>query len=92
MTLVGVLTARDEEVYRVVEAISKRVEKRHVLGLGVREENFVDQRRIEALRASGEEIELPKHPARVRIWSSASWRNCGEDQRKGQPRTAMRTV
>ncbi|KAI0250505.1 hypothetical protein BJV78DRAFT_551731 [Lactifluus subvellereus] len=49
-TLIGVLTARDEEVHRLVEAISKRIEKRHALGVSDDADNFADQRRIEALR------------------------------------------
>ena len=48
--LIGVLTARDEEVFRLVQVISKRISKRHASGLADHEENFVDQRRIEALR------------------------------------------
>ena len=48
--LIRVLTTRDEEVFKLIEAISKRIEKRHALGLADHEENFVGQRRIEALR------------------------------------------
>ena len=64
--LIDVLTARDEEVYRLVEAISKRIEKRHALGLADHEENFVDQRRIEALR--GEQ----NFPSVLRLFSAYS--------------------
>jgi len=66
VTLIGVLTARDEEVYRLVEAISRRIEKRHALGLADHEENFVDQRRIEALR--GEQ----NFPSALRLFTAAS--------------------
>jgi pentatricopeptide repeat protein len=66
VTLIGVLTARDEEVYRIVEAISRRIEKRHALGLADHEENFVNQRRIEALR--GEQ----NFPSALRLFTAAS--------------------
>lgn len=66
VTLIGVLAARDEEVYRFVEAISRRIEKRHALGLADHEENFVDQRRIEALR--GEQ----NFPSALRLFTAAS--------------------
>jgi pentatricopeptide repeat protein len=48
-TLIGVLTARDDEVHRLVETMSKRIEKRHALGLSDHADNFADQQRIEAL-------------------------------------------
>ena len=66
VALIGVLTARDEEVWRLVEALSKRVEKRHALGLGDHEDNFVDQRRIEALR--GEQ----NFPSALRLFTASS--------------------
>ncbi|KAH9995178.1 hypothetical protein BJV74DRAFT_338280 [Russula compacta] len=65
-TLINVLTARDEEVYRLVEAISKRIEKRHILFLSDHAENFVGQRRIEALR--GEQ----NFPSALRLFTAAS--------------------
>ena len=65
-TLINVLTARDEEVYWGVEAISKRIEKRHALGLSNHAENFVDQRRLEALR--GEQ----NFPSAMRLFRAAS--------------------
>ncbi|KAI0301940.1 hypothetical protein B0F90DRAFT_1667770 [Multifurca ochricompacta] len=65
-TLISVLAARDEEVYRLVEATSKRIEKRHALGLADHAENFVDQQRIEALR--GEQ----NFPSALRLFTAAS--------------------
>ena len=65
-TLISVLTARDEEVYRLVEIISRRIEKRHTLGLSDHAENFVDQRRIEALR--GEQ----NFPSALRLFTAVS--------------------
>lgn len=65
-TLIYVLTARDDEVYRLVEVISKSIEKRHALGLSDNAENFVDQRRIEALR--GEQ----NFPSALRLFAAAS--------------------
>ena len=65
-TLIGVLTTRDEEVYRQVDGIAKRIEKRHALGLSDHAENFVDQRRIEALR--GEQ----NFPSALRLFTAAS--------------------
>lgn len=64
--LINVLTERDEEVYRRVEAISRRIGKRHALGLSGHAENFVDQRRLEALR--GEQ----NFPSALRLFSAAS--------------------
>ena len=64
--LINVLTAREEEVHWLVEAISKRIEKRHALGLSDHAENFVDQRRLEALR--GEQ----NFPSALRLFSAAS--------------------
>jgi pentatricopeptide repeat protein len=52
-TLINVLTARDDEVHGLVNTTSRRIEWRQTLGLSDHAENFVDQRRIEALR--GEE-------------------------------------
>ncbi|KAH9007270.1 hypothetical protein EDB86DRAFT_2870952 [Lactarius hatsudake] len=66
VTLINVLTARDEEVYRSVESLSRRIEKRHALGIADREENFVDQRRIEALR--GEQ----NFPSALRLFTAGS--------------------
>ena len=65
-TLIGVLTTRDEEVYWQVDVITKRIEKRHALGLSDHAENFVDQRRIEALR--GEQ----NFPSALRLFTTAS--------------------
>ena len=65
-TLIGVLTTRDEEVTGLVEAISKRSERRHALGLSDHPDNFVDQRRIEALR--GEQ----NFPSALRLFTAAS--------------------
>ena len=64
--LIKVLTARDEEVNWYIETISKRIEKRHALGLSDHAENFVDQRRLEALR--GEQ----NFPSALRLFSAAS--------------------
>jgi hypothetical protein len=41
MALVNVLTACDDKVYWLIEAISKCIEKHHVLGLSDDAENFV---------------------------------------------------
>ena len=65
-TLINVLTARDEEVYRGVEAISKRIDRRQALDLSDHAENFVDQRRLEALR--GEQ----NFPSAMRLFRAAS--------------------
>ena len=65
-TLINVLTTRDEEVYWHVQAISKRIEKRHALGLSDDAENFVDQRRLEALR--GEQ----NFPSALRLFNATS--------------------
>ena len=65
-TLIDVLIVRDEEVSCLVEAASRRIEKRHSLGLVDHEENFVDQRRIEALR--GEQ----NFPSALRLFAAAS--------------------
>ena len=65
-TLINVLTARDEEVYWSIDIISKRIEKRHTLGISDHAENFVDQRRLEALR--GEQ----NFPSALRLFSAAS--------------------
>jgi pentatricopeptide repeat protein len=64
--LISVLAARDEEVSWHVEAISDRIEKRHALGLSDHAENFVDRRRLEALR--GEQ----NFPSAMRLFSAAS--------------------
>jgi pentatricopeptide repeat protein len=66
VTLINVLSARDDEVYWHVETISKRIEKRHALGLSDDAENFVDQRRLEALR--GEQ----NFPSALRLFRAAS--------------------
>ncbi|KAH9056399.1 hypothetical protein EDB87DRAFT_1233403 [Lactarius vividus] len=66
VTLINVLTARDKEVFLTVEHISKRIEARHALGLADCKENFVDQRRIEALR--GEQ----NFPSALRLFTAAS--------------------
>ena len=66
MTLIGMLTTCDEEVYRQVDGIAKRIEKRHALGLSDHAENFVDQRRIEAL--CGEQTFSPA----LRLFTAAS--------------------
>src|SRR5258707_2220454 len=65
-TLIDMLTARDEEVYWQIEANAKRIERRHALGLSDHAENFVDQRRIEALR--GEQ----NFPSALRLFKAAS--------------------
>jgi pentatricopeptide repeat protein len=65
-TLLGVLTARDEEVYWLLQATSRRIEKRHALGLSDDAEDFTDQRRIEALR--GER----NFPSALRLFAAAS--------------------
>jgi len=65
-TLIGVLTARDEEVRWLVDGVAKRIEKRHSLGLSDHPENFVDQRRIEALR--GEQ----NFPSALRLFTAVS--------------------
>ncbi|KAI9466556.1 hypothetical protein BJY52DRAFT_1232789 [Lactarius psammicola] len=59
VTLIG-------EVYRLVDAISRRIEKRHALGLADHKESFVDQRRIEALR------EEQNFPSALRLFTAAS--------------------
>lgn len=64
--LIRVLTTRDEEVYKLIEAISRRIEKRHALGLADHEENFIGQRRIEALR--GEQ----NFPSALRLLTASS--------------------
>jgi pentatricopeptide repeat protein len=64
--LIRVLTARDEEVDKLVQAISRRIEKRHALGLADHEENFVGQRRIETLR--GEQ----NFPSALRLLTASS--------------------
>ena len=64
--LIDVLTARDKEAYWQVEAISRRVEKRHALGLSDSAENFTEQRRIEAIR--GEQ----NFPSAMRLFDAAS--------------------
>jgi pentatricopeptide repeat protein len=66
MILINVLTARDEEVHWHVEDISKRIEKRHTLGLSDHAENFVDRRRLEALR--GEQ----NFPSALRLFAAFS--------------------
>ncbi len=66
MTLINVLVTRDEEISRHVEAISRRIEKRHALGLSDHAENFVDQRRLETLR--GEQ----NFPSALRLFNVAS--------------------
>ncbi|KAF8486522.1 hypothetical protein F5888DRAFT_1811019 [Russula emetica] len=65
-TLINVLTARDDEVHWLIETLSKCIEKRHALGLYNDDENFVDQRRLEALR--GEQ----NFPSALRFFSAAS--------------------
>jgi pentatricopeptide repeat protein len=65
-TVINVLTARDEEAYWQVEAISRRIEKRHALGLSDDAGNFADQRRLEALR--GEQ----NFPSALRLFNAAS--------------------
>ena len=65
-TLIGVLTTRDEEVYWQVDAIAKRIERRHAMGFSDDAENFVDQRRIEACR--GEQ----NFPSALRLFAAAS--------------------
>jgi pentatricopeptide repeat protein len=65
-TLIGVLTTRDEEVRWLADGIAKRIEKRHSLGLSDHPENFVDQRRIEALR--GEQ----NFPSALRLFTAVS--------------------
>jgi pentatricopeptide repeat protein len=65
-TLINVLTARDEEVHRHIEDISRRIEKRHALGLSDDAENFIDQRRLEAFR--GEQ----NFPSALRLFKAAS--------------------
>lgn len=64
--LIDVLTTRDHEVYWQLDANAKRIEKRHALGLSDHAENFVDQRRIEALR--GEQ----NFPSALRLFKVAS--------------------
>ncbi|KAF8496284.1 hypothetical protein F5888DRAFT_1804430 [Russula emetica] len=64
--LVNVLTACDDEVYWLIEAISKRIEKRHALSLSDDAEDFVDQRRLEAL--CGEQY----FSSALRLFSAAS--------------------
>ncbi|KAF8498054.1 hypothetical protein F5888DRAFT_1825698 [Russula emetica] len=66
MTLINVLTARDDEVHWLIETLSKHIEKRHALGLYNDDENFVDQRHLEALR--GEQ----NFPSALRFFSAAS--------------------
>ncbi|KAF8500742.1 hypothetical protein F5888DRAFT_1876603 [Russula emetica] len=66
MTLINVLTARDDEVHWLIETLSKCIEKRHALGLYNDDENFVDQRHLEALR--GEQ----NFPSALRFFSAAS--------------------
>ena len=65
-TLIHVLTARDEEVYWHADIISKRIKKRHELGLSDHAENFVDTRRLEALR--GEQ----NFPSALRLFGAAT--------------------
>ena len=65
-TLIGVLTARDDEVHWLIDGAAKRIEKRHSLGLSGHPENFVDQRRIEALR--GEQ----NFPSALRLFTAVS--------------------
>ena len=65
-TLLSVLTTRDQEVYWLIAIISKRLEKRHALGLSDHAQNFVDQRRIEALR--GEQ----NFPSALRLFTAAT--------------------
>jgi pentatricopeptide repeat protein len=65
-TLITVLTARDEEVHWLVEVVSKSIEKRHALGFSDHAADFVDQRRIEALR--GEQ----NFPSALRLFAAAS--------------------
>lgn len=66
ITLIHVLTARDEEIHKLIDGISKRIEKRHALGLADHEENFVGQRRIESLR--GEQ----NFPSALRLLTASS--------------------
>jgi pentatricopeptide repeat protein len=65
-TLITVLTARDEEVCWFVESLSKRIEKRHAVGLNGHAENFVDERRIETLRRE------QNFPSALRLFTAAS--------------------
>ena len=65
-TLISVLTARDDEVHWLVETFSRRIDKRHALGLSDHADNFADQRRIEALR--GEQ----NFPSALRLFTAAS--------------------
>lgn len=65
-TLINLLTTRDEEVYRIEQAICRRIEKRQAFGLSDSTENFVDQRRLEALRAE------QNFPSALRLFTAAS--------------------
>lgn len=65
-TLIDVLTARDREAYWHAEHISKRIERRHALGISDDAEDFVDQRRLAVLR--GEQ----NFPSALRLFRAAS--------------------